>query len=70
MQQIINTDALACVYFQTDSPTKTQKNTITAMCRDGRIKNAQKVGRKWFVNTTLEWPRLFPEVEGRGSECS
>ena len=31
-------------------PTKAQRNTVSAMCREGRVKGAFKSGRKWLIN--------------------
>lgn len=45
------------------TPTKAQENSVRRMCQDGRIKNAKKMGKRWFINCTAEWPELFPEHE-------
>ena len=34
-------------------PTKAQLNTVTQMCRDGKL-DAIKVGRQWLVNLQFE----------------
>lgn len=41
------------VYFELedgDEPTKAQENTVSKMFRDGSVKGAFKLGRKWFVD--------------------
>lgn len=35
-------------------PTKSQMNTVAAMCRRGSFKRAFKVGRTWFIDIEAE----------------
>lgn len=39
------------------------EQTVRAMCRDGRIRHAEKFGVRWVINATREWPGLFNEKE-------
>lgn len=42
--------------------TKSRMTTMARMCTDGRIKNCEKVGKRWFINATKEWPELFDKI--------
>lgn len=35
-------------------PKKSHMNTVTKMCRDGTIKSAFKVGKRWFTDIEAE----------------
>lgn len=37
-------------FYQTDAPTKGERDELTKMCRERRLP-AVKLGRKWFVDT-------------------
>lgn len=36
------------------APTKAQRNTVTAMCRNGSFKRAFKIGKTWFIDLNAE----------------
>ena len=33
-----------------EKPTKSQRNTVSCMCREGRVLGAFKSGRRWLIN--------------------
>ncbi|MBQ9002170.1 MAG: hypothetical protein IJ087_09985 [Eggerthellaceae bacterium] len=63
MPVVMSARQFAKWHYECDEPTVTQMNTVNMQCRDGSIRHAEKVGRKWFINCTAEWPELFPEPE-------
>ena len=40
---------------------KSTENVIRRRCVEGTIKNAEKIGVRWYINATREWPHLFPD---------
>lgn len=44
-------------------PTKSQTNVVRRKCQDGTIKHAEKMGSKWFIDCTAEWPKVFPDPD-------
>lgn len=38
---------------------KSKENLITRRCNNGSIRHARKIGQKWFINASSEWPELF-----------
>jgi len=63
MHTVMDIQEYARFFYKTDKPTKSQVNIVSRKCRDGSIKNAQKMGSKWFIDCTSEWPTLFPEEQ-------
>lgn len=63
MHTIMDTKAFASFYYGVEEPRKSQVNTITQMCRDRKFKCARQIGKKWFIDCTLEWPEMFPGEE-------
>ena len=54
--QIMNVEQMARLMYGLDdceTPTKSQKNRVTELCRDGKLE-ALKVGRRWLIRLT--WP--------------
>lgn len=60
MDRILNLSELAKELY--GEATKSNRTTLARMCADGRIKNCEKHGKRWFVNATREYPHLFGEV--------
>ena len=65
MDTIMDVKQFCCWKYGVEEPTQTQRNTVTKMCVDGTISNAEKVGKAWYINATREWPKLFPPTEER-----
>ena len=38
-------------------------NGLQRAVKDGRIKYAHKVGLRWYINASREWPLLFGDEE-------
>ena len=55
----------AKVRYGVDEPTKSQVNCVTELCRNGTIRHAQKMGNRWYIDCTAEWPSLFPDEDER-----
>ena len=60
------------IYFQDElrkttdgEPTKSMRNTISRLCRDG-IVDAVKYGRRWFIKVDGTCPRLEEERKAAG----
>ena len=71
MHRIMDTEEFARLWFKVPddgAPTKSQLDTVGAMCRDGRIRNARKMCSKWFIDCTAEWPEMFPDELPREKE--
>ncbi len=43
--------------------TKSRRNIISRQCVDGTIRNCDRLGTKWYINATREWPHLFGKAE-------
>lgn len=39
-------------------PTKSKASTIARQCRDGVFEHAERVGCRWLINATRQWPNL------------
>ena len=39
-------------------PTKSKASTIARQCRDGVFEHAERVGCRWLINATKQWPNL------------
>lgn len=39
--------------------------TVWRMCATGQFRHARKVGDRWLINLTREYPELFGQREGR-----
>lgn len=63
MHKIMSLNEYARMFYETDEPTRGQLNAVSRKCREGTIRNARKMGHKWFIDCTAEWPELFPEAE-------
>ena len=44
-------------------PTKSRCNIVRRQCVDGTIRNCDRLGTKWYINATREWPHLFGKAE-------
>ena len=60
MDVIMDTTQFCRWKYDVDEPTQAQRNSVTRMCVDGTIRNAEKIGKSWHINCTREWPKLFP----------
>lgn len=61
----MDVEDFAKFYYKTDEPTKAQTNTVRTMCREGKFKCAERIGRRWVIDCTVEWPLMFPDEERR-----
>ena len=55
-EQLMNVEAVARVLYDIPAnaaPTKSQTNTVAALCRAGKL-DATKAGRRWLIR--MEWP--------------
>lgn len=55
-EQVMNTEQVARALYGVPAdaaPTKSQTNTVAALCRAGKL-NATKAGRRWIIR--MEWP--------------
>lgn len=39
-------------------PTKSKAQVIARQCREGSFEHAQRVGCRWLINATKQWPNL------------
>lgn len=39
-------------------PTRSKASTIARQCRDGVFEHAERVGCRWLINATKQWPNL------------
>lgn len=63
MDVVMSAFDLAGWQHGTKHPQKAWVMTVNRQCTSGDIKHAQKIGNKWFVNCSKEWPMLFPPEE-------
>ena len=46
---VVNLDAYCAIRYGLEGPpTKAQRNTVSKMCRDGKL-DAYKSGKRWFI---------------------
>lgn len=61
MNQILSVRQTAEMLY--GEATRVRCNTIVRQIKDGTIKHAEQIGKKWYINATEEWPNLFPEID-------
>lgn len=66
MDMILNIDEAAKALY--GESTRSNRLTLNRQCRDGIIHNCEKVGSRWYINATREWPGLFPQASKKEPE--
>ena len=52
-REVVNVEGFASMMYGTDEPTKSQRNHVCKLCRQGKL-NATRAGRRWLIR--VDWP--------------